>query len=101
MKLATDDPRLIRLDTQCRALGLSQEQALSCLFFAVHSFCGARGQLAVAELRGEHEGERRWVFNFDDFALMAGVTPSYLLALFETGVAQFGEQIKRGKETLQ
>jgi hypothetical protein len=95
MMLAADDPRLIRLDSQVRALGLSQEQVLSAMMFAVHAYGGERGQRAVRQLCAMHRNDARWTFDFDRFAAMAGVSPDHLFTLLETGVAEFGPRIRR------
>lgn len=101
MIIATDDPRLMRIDARVQQLGLTQEQALSCLLHAVHAYGGERGRLAVQYLREQHEADERWIFCFDDLALMAGVTPAHLLNLLETGVAEFGERFASKRMVLQ
>ena len=102
MNLPSDDPRAVRLDRRVRELGLTNEQAISCLFFAMHAYGGERGRQALRQLRAEHAHDERWTFDFDELADLAGVTPSHLLALLETGITEFGERIKRGnREAMQ
>jgi hypothetical protein len=102
MNIAANNPRIIALDSLVRQLGLTREGVVSCLFFAVNAFCGERGRQAVQALRAEHEFDAKWHFVFDDFARDVGVSPTHLLDLLETGIAQFGPRFATSKrETLQ
>jgi hypothetical protein len=100
MILASDDPRLIRLDTMVRSLRLTTEHALSCLLWAASAY-SPQGAKAVKDLRAATKGTDTFTFNFDDFADAVGVTPDVLFSIYENGIALYGERIKLGGGPLQ
>lgn len=95
MTISDSDPRLIRIDTRVRSLGLSSEEALSCLIHAVAAY-SEQGLAAVTDLRRRTRGKNTFTFDFDEFAEEAGVTSDQLLDLFDAGVQAFGERFGAG-----